>query len=65
MRQIVREMEEEEDGDHAGWIDRRLQLLPHEEVERAETKWKAIDAEVEASLKHELETNYPTTEVTK
>ncbi len=63
LRKIIREMEEEEDGDHAGWIDRRLQLLPHEEVERAEAKWKAIDDEVEASLNHDLETKYPATEV--
>lgn len=61
LRQIVHEMEEEEDGEHAGWIGRRLQLLPHDEVEKAEKKWSAIDAEVEASLNLQLQTNFPTT----
>lgn len=65
LRKIVHEMEEEEDGEHAGWIDRRLQLLPHNEVEAAEEKWRAIDEKVEAGLSAQLETNYPSTEITK
>ena len=64
LRHIVREMEEEEDGEHAGWIDRRLQLLPHEEVERAEAKWSAIDAAVADELARQLETKFPTNQFT-
>jgi len=59
LRRIVREMEEEEDGEHAGWIDRRLQLLPHDEVERAEQKWSAIDMETEAILTRQLNADFP------
>jgi len=62
LRQIVHEMEEEEDGEHAGWIDRRLQLMPHDEVEQAEEKWSAIDAEVEVTLNRQLQTNFPNTQ---
>ena len=65
LRKIVHEMEEEEDGDHAGWIDRRLQLLPHDEVKAAEEKWRAIDTKVEAELSRQLDTNYPLTQITK
>ena len=61
LRRIVHEMEEEEDGEHAGWIDRRLQLLPHEEVERAEKKWRTVDAEVATHLEEQLQSNHPIT----
>lgn len=63
LRKIVREMEEEEDGEHAGWIDRRLKLLPREEVERAGKKWSAIDEQVAAELNRELEAKFPKTPV--
>jgi len=60
LRTIVHEMEEEEDGEHAGWIDRRLQILPHDEVEQAGKKWSGIDAEVEVALNRQLLAEFPT-----
>jgi hypothetical protein len=50
LSQILREMEEEEDGRHAGWIEQTLQKQPREQVEAAETKWRAIDEHVAAAL---------------
>jgi len=50
LSQILREMEEEEDGKHAGWIEQTLQKQPREQVEAAETKWRAIDEHVAAAL---------------
>ena len=48
--QILHEMEEEEHGAHAGWLEKALQRHPHDEVEAAESKWRAIDERVAAAL---------------
>jgi hypothetical protein len=52
LNQILREMQEEEDGQHAGWIEQALDKLPQEEVEAAEAKWRAVDQRVAAALEH-------------
>jgi hypothetical protein len=50
LNRIVREMEEEEDGEHAGWIEQALQRQPRERVDAAEAKWRAVDERVAAAL---------------
>jgi hypothetical protein len=43
-------MEDEEHGEHAGWIDQALRAHPATAVEAASRKWRAIDADVAAEL---------------
>jgi hypothetical protein len=43
-------MEEEADGEHAGWIERTLGQQPRERVEAAEAKWRDIDQRVATVL---------------
>jgi hypothetical protein len=50
LTQILREMEDESDGEHAGWIEQTLEREPPERVEAAEAKWRAIDERVAAGL---------------
>jgi len=50
LNQILREMQEEEDGEHAGWIEKALQQLPRAQVAEAEAKWRAVDQRVAAVL---------------
>lgn len=52
LNQIVREMQQEEDGAHAGWIEQTLYQLPRQRVEAAEVKWRAIDERVASALQH-------------
>jgi len=59
LRAIVREMEEEDDGEHAGWIDGALAALPPEAVEAAERKWRAVDAAVVAELEATTRSRFP------
>ncbi len=47
---ILRDMEEEHGGEHAGWIEEVLGRHPHEQVEAAERKWQEVDAAVVAEL---------------
>jgi bacterioferritin (cytochrome b1) len=47
---ILHEMEDEEHGEHAGWIDRALRAHPTTAVEAASRKWHAIDADVAGEL---------------
>lgn len=50
LAKILHEMEEEENGEHAGWIEKTLQQQPHEKVEAAEARWRAVDERVVAAL---------------
>ena len=50
LHTILRDMEEEHDGEHAGWIEEALKQQPHEHVEAAERKWHDVDAAVVADL---------------
>lgn len=59
LRAILREMEDEEHDEHAGWIDRALDALPHATVEAAESKWRAVDAAVAAELEATVRERFP------
>jgi len=59
LQAILHEMEEEHDGEHAGWIDRALERLPHETVEAAEGKWRAVDEAVVAELERDVSVRFP------
>jgi hypothetical protein len=50
LAQILLEMEQEADGEHAGWIERTLRQQPRDQVEAAEAKWSTIDERVTAAL---------------
>jgi bacterioferritin (cytochrome b1) len=56
---ILHEMEEEEDGEHAGWIDEALRLQPQAAVEVANRKWHAIDADVAGELERIVAERFP------
>jgi hypothetical protein len=60
LEAIVREMEEEEDGNdpHAGWIDRALDEMPQQAVAAAKARWRQVDAEVAASLMRTLDERF-------
>ncbi|MGQ0641998.1 MAG: hypothetical protein ACT4P6_14705 [Gemmatimonadaceae bacterium] len=58
LEEILREMEEEHDGEHAGWIDRALEQLPHDMVEAAERKWRDVDAAVVAELERDVNARF-------
>ncbi len=62
LQGILREMEEENDGEHAGWIERALERLPHETVETAEGKWRAVDEAVVAELERAVSVRFPENE---
>jgi hypothetical protein len=51
LNRILREMEEEE-GEHAGWIEQVLQRQPRECVDAAEAKWRAVDERVAVALEN-------------
>lgn len=59
LTQIVREMQEEEDGQHAGWIERTLLQQPRERLEAAEAKWHAVDERVAAALERLVAQKFP------
>ena len=52
LGKILAEMEEE--AEHEGWIEETLERMPREQVEAAETKWRAIDERVTAELEQEV-----------
>ena len=56
---ILHEMEEEEDGEHAGWIDEVLRTHPHAEVEIANRRWHAIDADVAGEIERIVAARFP------
>jgi hypothetical protein len=56
---IVREMEREEDGDHAGWIDEALEAEPRQAVEAAEGRWRAVDAAVVKEIEDMVSARFP------
>jgi hypothetical protein len=59
LAKILREMEEEDDGEHEGWIEEALEKLPGERVEAAETEWRAIDERVAAELERMVNEKFP------
>jgi hypothetical protein len=59
LEQILREMQQEEDGAHGGWIEQALDKLPRQEVEVAEAKWRAIDERVAAALQRVVVEKFP------
>lgn len=58
LRAILHEMEEEHEGEHAGWIDRALHRQPHDQVEAAERKWREIDAAVVSELEAQVDARF-------
>jgi bacterioferritin (cytochrome b1) len=50
LERIVHEMETEEEGEHAGWIDNVLEAQPRQLVDAAEAKWRGIDERVASAL---------------
>jgi hypothetical protein len=60
LNQILREMQQEQDDAHAGWIEHALDRLPRRDVEAAEAKWRAIDDRVAADLAHAVAKKFPT-----
>jgi bacterioferritin (cytochrome b1) len=56
---ILHEMEEEEEDQHAGWIDRVLHTHPRSAVEAVRSKWQAIDATVAAELESLVAARFP------
>jgi bacterioferritin (cytochrome b1) len=59
LTEILHEMEEEEDGEHAGWIEEVLRTHPQESVETANRKWHAIDAAVAGELERIVVARFP------
>jgi bacterioferritin (cytochrome b1) len=59
LTEILHEMEEEEDGEHAGWIDEVLRRHPQAAVETANRKWHAIDADVADALEQIVAARFP------
>ena len=57
---ILHEMEEEEEhGDHAGWIDEALRAHPATTVETAKRKWRAIDVAVAGEIEGIVAARFP------
>jgi hypothetical protein len=56
---IVTEMEQEGSDEHAGWIETALEAQPHDIVEEAERRWRAIDAQVARDLADSVEARFP------
>jgi bacterioferritin (cytochrome b1) len=59
LTQILHEMDEEEDGGHAGWIDEVLRTHPQAAVETANRKWHAIDAAVAGQIERMVAARFP------
>jgi bacterioferritin (cytochrome b1) len=59
LTEILHEMEDEEDGEHAGWIDRVLATHPAAAVEAARRKWRAVDAAVAGDLEAIVAARFP------
>jgi bacterioferritin (cytochrome b1) len=59
LTEILHEMEEEEGGEHAGWIDEVLRTYPRAAVETASGKWRAIDADVAEELERMVVGRFP------
>lgn len=59
LAEILQEMEEEEDGEHAGWIDQVLRAQPEAAVEAAGRKWREVDAQVAAELERSVAARFP------
>jgi bacterioferritin (cytochrome b1) len=59
LTEILHEMEEEEDGEHAGWLDEALRAHPQAAVETASQKWHAIDADVAGEVERMVAARFP------
>ncbi len=62
LLEIIQEMEKEEEGDHAGWIDQALDSLPREAVEAAEGRWLAVDQAVVKDIEDMVNARFPEAE---
>ena len=58
LAQILHEMEDEEHGEHAGWIERELEKHPQSLVEPAIAKWRRVDENVAGELQREVDTRF-------
>jgi hypothetical protein len=58
LSQILHEMEEEAEGEHAGWIKEALLKQPRARVEAAELKWRAVDERVAVELQRLVEQKF-------
>jgi len=56
---IVGEMEREEEEEHAGWLDEALDAQPHEAVESAERRWRAVDVAVVKEIEDMVNIRFP------
>ncbi|MGH9385388.1 MAG: ferritin-like domain-containing protein [Vicinamibacterales bacterium] len=59
LTEILHEMEEEDDGEHAGWIDNVLRTHPHAAVETAHRKWHDIDTAVAGEIERIVAARFP------
>lgn len=59
LTEILHEMAEEEDGEHAGWIDDVLRTQPQAEVETAIRKWRTIDEAVAGEIERLVVARFP------
>ena len=56
---IVSEMEREDTGEHAGWIDEALEAFPGDAVEAAERRWREVDAAVVKEVHDMVNARFP------
>ena len=59
LTEILHEMEDEEDGEHAGWIDEALGAHPQAAVEAASGRWHAIDVDVAREVERIVAARFP------
>jgi bacterioferritin (cytochrome b1) len=59
LTEILHEMEDEERGEHAGWIDEALRAHPQAAVETANHKWHAIDVDVAGEVERIVTVRFP------
>jgi hypothetical protein len=50
LRDILSEMEAEDHGEKGSWIEHALERRPHDQVEAAERRWRAVDEAVAVEL---------------
>lgn len=62
LREILREMEEEEHGEAGSWIERALDKRPPDAVEAADRRWRAVDEAVAAELERMIAERFPVAE---
>lgn len=55
LREILAEMEAEDHGEKGSWIEHALARRPHDLVEAAERKWRAVDEAVAVELQRKVD----------